>query len=699
MAVRIHVTAVRGCPADEVRAVFAEVIKPPCPPQDGECAVPVRVETAEHNGWVWFTTSVWGVSAADLNRGLCRLARPGLQFTTSDGDRWYLTVHGGPQGQAHFLHEFHAHGAEHTADGEDDEDGDEVEVDPKLAFLEDDPPPGRAGPKSRFDLFADELAELGGHVPGEFRAAVADLPRHEAVNRYRGWHADQVVAAFAAAGIPHDGAAVRAVLLWQGVTETEHGGDLGNLPRLLSVLGLGGQWDEWVRDAEKPPEPEPELEDEEGPPPEDEVGPARALVEALPLAPVTGGPAGLPARFMTRLTFFPEACGSGEPKCLIAVALPAGVEPPADDLPAEAGGKVERTADGFRVGLTDYRLFSPRHLKDVLGRPLCRLLARPPDGATLDIGFANPDAPAQNQRYRGTISGGVWRIAETHPPLSREVLAEALELAAKPGRGRVRCRDEAEAEALIEAAKTDPNLAGGTPHQAGREVRVQYDFVGNLPKLVFRLRYGDSWEVSAAVREAAEAYREQQEQARQMRRAGAEAARRRAVPREEVALYVGGQSRYWRSDFELLTELEQETREKYDATPAGLGFRLVGDLVAKKQRDIVLRTHISADGLCYGVLMAKRTMYLGYEYVGRFADGSMLTTTTNAAVDSHPEVGIFYKVCPGLAAGELYRKHLWGVGRFRAARGTEPVPLDGTLLGLAMELDAAFARRATRAEE
>lgn len=179
-----------------------------------------------------------------------------------------------------------------------------------------------------------------------------------------------------------------------------------------------------------------------------------------------------------------------------------------------------------------------------------------------------------------------------------------------------------------------------------------------------------------------------------MRRAGAEAARRRAAPREAVPLFVGSQSRYWRSDFELLTQLEQETRGQYQATLAGLGFRLVGDLVAKKQRDIVLRVHVSADETVYAVLMAKRTMYLGYEYVSRFADGSMLTTTTNAQADSHPEAGIFYKVCPGMPAAELYAKHVWGVGRFRPARGTEPVPLDGTLLGVAQELDAAFARRA-----
>src|SRR5262245_24568851 len=99
MAIRIHVTAARECALEEVRAVFARRLG------EGFGAVEVR----EHGGWVWFTTSVWGVGASDLNRGLCELARPALQFTTSDGDRWYLAVHGGPEGPRHFLHEFRYH--------------------------------------------------------------------------------------------------------------------------------------------------------------------------------------------------------------------------------------------------------------------------------------------------------------------------------------------------------------------------------------------------------------------------------------------------------------------------------------------------------------------------------------------------------------------------------------------------------------
>ena len=46
---------------------------------------------------------------------------------------------------------------------------------------------------------------------------------------------------------------------------------------------------------------------------------------------------------------------------------------------------------------------------------------------------------------------------------------------------------------------------------------------------------------------------------RKLRRAGAEAARSK-------------RGRYWRSDFTRLTELEQETREKFDRTLAALGF-------------------------------------------------------------------------------------------------------------------------------
>src|SRR6516162_364040 len=145
MAIRINVTAVRDCPPVEIRAVMSEVIRLACAGQ--ECApVGDQLDIHECQGWTWFTTSVWNVSAGDLNRGLCKLARPALQFTTSDGDRWYLTVHGGPGGQVHFLHEFgyHSHAPDPDEDAEREAQLDRSEelppVDPRLAFLEDRAP-------------------------------------------------------------------------------------------------------------------------------------------------------------------------------------------------------------------------------------------------------------------------------------------------------------------------------------------------------------------------------------------------------------------------------------------------------------------------------------------------------------------------------------------------------------------------------
>src|SRR5262249_24823694 len=94
-----------------------------------------------------------------------------------------------------------------------------------------------------------------------------------------------------------------------------------------------------------------------------------------------------------------------------------------------------------------------------------------------------------------------------------------------------------------------------------------------------------------------------------------------------------------------------------------------------------------------GLLMAKRTMYLGYEFFSRFADDSTLTTTTNGAVGSQPELRVYCKVHPGLEPAALYEKHQWGVERFRTRKATEPVPLAPALLGVAREYDRALARR------
>ena len=77
MAIRIHVTAVRDCPVVEIRAAMSQALRLAC--AGPECTpVGDQLEIHEHGGWAWFVTSVWGVGAGDLSRGLCQLARPAL---------------------------------------------------------------------------------------------------------------------------------------------------------------------------------------------------------------------------------------------------------------------------------------------------------------------------------------------------------------------------------------------------------------------------------------------------------------------------------------------------------------------------------------------------------------------------------------------------------------------------------------------
>ena len=187
------------------------------------------------------------MNADELNRGLCTLARPALQFTTANAALWYLTVHGGPDGAWHLMHQFDFHSS--FPDPKDDPNHEPclpAPIDPDLAFLAEVP----ERPPSAFDTVAEDIDFMGGPVPAAFRDAVVGLPYGVAMRRYHDWHVSEALAALGAAGIPHDLEAVRRVLCWEGTTEMEEGSDIGNLPRLLQVPGLVGEWETYWRTSE-----------------------------------------------------------------------------------------------------------------------------------------------------------------------------------------------------------------------------------------------------------------------------------------------------------------------------------------------------------------------------------------------------------------------------------------------------------------
>ena len=87
----------------------------------------------------------------------------------------------------------------------------------------------------------------------------------------------------------------------------------------------------------------------------------------------------------------------------------------------------------------------------------------------------------------------------------------------------------------MERAGRDPNLWDMRVQRKGRRVRCKSDIVGHLPKVIFQHRLAAHWDVAAHDREAARLYQQRLEMQRRMRRAAAEAARRRVAPHDPEA--------------------------------------------------------------------------------------------------------------------------------------------------------------------
>jgi hypothetical protein len=201
------------------------------------------------------------VDEDDLNAGLSKLGRPALQFCLLNFNfraesGWTVTVHGGPGGPVQLRYDCYFNRPDlHewiVAVAEEEVENRRSSVDPRMAFLEEGPPADLDPPRRPFDAILEDLKEHGSAIPEDLRASVAHLSCDEALSRYREWLITALLRALADASIPHRPEAVRSVLLWEGVTTKEEDSGWENLPRLLSVLGFGGKWDEIIRDAETP---------------------------------------------------------------------------------------------------------------------------------------------------------------------------------------------------------------------------------------------------------------------------------------------------------------------------------------------------------------------------------------------------------------------------------------------------------------
>ncbi len=689
MAYRIHVTAIRNSAVELVRKTYLEIL--------GDCFGDVKL--IEHAGWISFRTSVWQVSSRDLIEGLQQLNQPGLRFTTEDGSRWYVTMCSPGNEPETMIHEFGNHD-EMDLDELDyaDEEEDDY-VDPELAFLEEEPqsPPHR---KTPFHRFADQYAELGAALPQSLIDEVGTLSLPAAINRFRTWHQDRFVEFLTSAGVQFNADAVRGTLSWQGLTEVERDSDLGNLPRLLSQIGLGREWDNYISEAENPPaESEDEYNDDEDFVPSNPkrfIEEAERIIGTLDATPVENGPVKLALDKISYVTLFPEACQvENEIKALLIVQLPEAFEPSQFNQ-LTSGSRMNQAGcewipGGFKIGFENQLLVNWPHFRKQLGLEFSQFIERLPNGSEFALAFGAEREPATRQIYCGEVIDRVWQITATHPPVPAVVLSDALSVAADAPKNSHTLRDAPEADAVMEAVKKDSFLHGMDVKRADNSISCEYD-VEFLAKIILRLRFREYWDVGPHEKHADKEYRQRIKLEWEFRRKAAKQARIQSAPRIGDPIYRGTSSVYWNSDLGHFKDLDPEIGEKFQRGMKSLHFNLLGDLTPKRFRGFVLRCYVSPDGFSYANLTASIYGYLCWEFISDFSDGSRLTTTTQGMAFSRPAAKLYFKDFPGLGVEELYEKHLHLFERFQEGKKASPIPLEPTLVGLAKLFDDSIAR-------
>ena len=691
MAVRRNVTAIRGTDHSAVRRVFAEHL--------GENFSNMKLE--ENAGWLWFMTSPWGVGGSELVKGLVKLNLPALQFTTEDACRWRLTIcQPGTKPQT-IIHEFSNHGEPLNEEYWNYEEYEDDEwVDPELAFLMDEPEE-KPEPKTPFERFAEDYAELGAPLPKHLLEQLRDLGFNQAVEHFRTWQESLILDFLKSNDVTFDENDVKAILNWQGISEQERYSDIGNLPRLLSAIGLGSQWDDYVKEAEESSqrldeeEDDYEGDDEPTSEPVEWIKTAETNLEGTRPLPLDDGPVLLPLEQFHLVRFFPEACQINEIISALLIVEYENVAKPAEltQLPPpqflHARIEFQPTESGFKMGFENHQLFEHRHIDDQLGPEYLQLLKEIPDGARLTCAFAAKNEPATHQWYQGLIERCKWNISATYPAIPGPIFSDALKLAKQAPKTKHTARDEREADQVIEAVKKDSYLHGMDVKRDGLKISCEYD-VEFLAKIIMRIRFSEYWDFEPVNEHIEKEYLERIETLGKMRRAAAERARETKAIRIGEPILRGDTSIYWMSDLEHFSNLDPEFLESYQTSMKELGFKLLGDFTTKRFRDYALRCYISQDQKSYSCITASCFGYLCIDFFSHLSDGSTLTTTTSPMVESRPAVKLYYMDYQDLSTNELYEQHKVLLGRFESKKGALPQPLDPSIEGLARQLDRSL---------
>ncbi|MEQ1906481.1 MAG: hypothetical protein ABL888_20020 [Pirellulaceae bacterium] len=217
--------------------------------------------------------------------------------------------------------------------------------------------------------------------------------------------------------------------------------------------------------------------------------------------------------------------------------------------------------------------------------------------------------------------------------------------------------------------------------------------MGFIARLILRHRLRNIWNFAPAMQHLEKEWKEREELDKKLRRQAATMRRNQSAPVDRSnVIFRGDESVYWGSDLGSWDAVDRAQLDQLMSSLAVLGFRHVGDYVCKKLRAYMQRCLISPDRQSYAVIMAGMGGLMGHEFVSHFNNGAHLTTSTSWLAHSHPEVENYAQYCPGAETAALHERHLWGIGRFRSHKQTEPIELDGTLAGICRLFDEMLGR-------
>lgn len=375
-------------------------------------------------------------------------------------------------------------------------------------------------------------------------------------------------------------------------------------------------------------------------------------VQAFPLAAVDGGVAEVPvARLgrVYRLAWF--ATDSAEPE--IRITLPAGAKF-AWKVEIE-GVAAEFENNSVRIGFVETGA-KWETLRCVAQAGM--MLESLPDGSIVELVTATDEQegprPIGLHRYRGTVTGGVWRIAETFPAVDSERLREALALSALLEKGvDITVKDDAEADEALRIYKKEwPSLLKENPvtKKPGllRFKKDDYHDLCLMAQIIFRLRYPDTWPATPSDADEMSDFM-----------AGIQATiseKIAAVTPGEVILEGQNGRLYHVADMRAVSAAAPARVEETDQAMQQLGFVCLGDLICTPLSDVVIRGYAQPDGDTYGILVLGKFGQDTFDFSTRFEEASVTTTKTPGMKDDKKKKA-FKTSHPKASLAELFAHH------------------------------------------